>query len=142
MPNSSFKLQSLSWSDWSRLQSLTLQSWWLEWEAEPVALDLLKTFPRGPSLKAVTLEWKMTHLSQLIRCLRRDDIQPIEHQLCTRLDHALARFPEPRIVCTFDEGGLRDTCSSEFWSRELGKHFPAVSQRGKQTRLKGNEGEF
>ena len=79
--------------------------------------------PFTPStLRDVTVELSGADISSILETLSE-----VHSGLLDMLEKVLLRFPHPRIVCISNK--LRDG-GNQFWTQELRKHFPVLSQRG------------
>ena len=105
---------------WPRLRTLVLK---LVFTARDVtdAIMFLEGFTPS-TLKDVTVELGRADISSILETLSE-----AHSGLLEKLEKALLRFPNPRIVCLSNK--LRDG-GNRFWTQELGKHFPVLSQRG------------
>ncbi|KAI1781564.1 WD40-repeat-containing domain protein [Ganoderma leucocontextum] len=123
-------------SDWSRLRVLVLRfSIYPSMHSLEDTLERLEKF-HHPTVTEVVLELgsptaSITYLisEHLLSCTGVDSSG---QQLCTKLEHVLLRFPQSRIVWRMRRHPLRPNRIS-FWTRELGKHLPALYQRGALT---------
>lgn len=124
-------------SQWSRLRSLVLQLLSYMPEVIAKATKLLANIP-GPVLREVSLEFgPVSSLLGTIRDLQRSSrSQP---SIYAELERALLRFSQPGITWT-TENPLR-VDRNLFWTGELGRHFPSLSQRGAMT-IKSEIGEL
>ncbi|KAI1795654.1 hypothetical protein LXA43DRAFT_881570 [Ganoderma leucocontextum] len=110
-------------SDWSRLRTLVLQFpsgyGGLYWAVD----DLLESV-HGPALKEVILA--LGPVSSLNDPATFRD--PKMAGVYEKLEHSLLRFSQPGIIWTMKNPLHADRNS--FWTRELGRPFPVLSQRG------------
>lgn len=116
-------------TDWSRLRSLVLQC--SNQFAYERVCEVLEIFPKGPKLAEVTVEWAdLLWIASIPEDLRRKSVSALSKPY-ERLERALLRFSEPRIVWTISRpvtAGMK-----LFWTQELGKHFPTFSHRNALT---------
>ncbi|KAI1785777.1 hypothetical protein LXA43DRAFT_104173, partial [Ganoderma leucocontextum] len=118
---------------WSRLRSLVLHTP-LDWGDDlPEAIDCLEKF-HGPTLREVILEMDVRHFPSSPRSIVRNLL--LDNPVLKKLEHSLLRFSHPGIMWIILDPLRAD--SHSFWSRELGRHFPLLYQRGATLALKAN----
>ena len=124
--------------DWPRLRSLTLRlcQWSSEYGEMTSGITFLKDFQHlTHTLKEVTVEVHDTAIMPFTHNLARNA------DFCSEWEHALLEFSHPRLVWIM-AGPL--TVGNSFWVEHLGRHFPALFQRGALTVVpeKGNPESF
>ena len=99
-------------------------------------VELFESFPNGPKLRKVTIEWELQSIISITKSLSsiNNESDPVHHAF-KRLN---VRFSQPvatSVKCTI---GAR-VCSNSlsFWARELEKYLP-----GSAVTLECDEGEY
>ena len=87
--------------------------------------EFLENFPDTPKLEEALIEWRGLSRERFVEDLSRnvEESNP-GYQAFTKLDHALLRFPKPRV--TFVVMGPEDAKTLSSWAHELGEHLPEL----------------
>ena len=107
-------------SAWEHLYSLKLQAI-LSAEGVSTAIEILQGF-HPTNLTNITLDLQSEAIGVTTKWISG------ESSLCGVLDHALVQFPHPTLSFSLNKP-IRSS-RYNFWSSQLGTHFPAVQNRG------------
>lgn len=100
----------------------------------------MECFPKSPMLKEVTLEQELSSITEFSSELSLLGVQS-KHRGYRKLELAMFRFSQPRMIITFTTQKPLCANSIPFWTRELGKHLPVLFERETLT-VKCKIGEF
>ena len=103
--------------------------------------EFLESFQKALRLREVLIEWRQWSRKRIMEDLSRNvhDSNP-KSQAFKKLDHALLRFPRPRVTLII--AGPVDAKTISFCVRELKRHLPALLTRGGTVTAEHEDREF